>query len=223
MTLTKARKSAKKKARRITATAPVSVLAPDSPAALLGIPESQVTYMLRTCDADRRAYHSFQWPESGLVICPDWRATKACGNGLHGLLHGDGDNSLLNWNDDALWLVVAIDRTSVVEIERKVKVPRGVVVFCGKRGEAVTKLLALDSEATPGKTPGGQASASGDRGQEDVTRRRVVSLLEAMRDNEPDDSAADAVTCWMLWKHEATQLLAQLAASPALSESGGTA
>lgn len=104
-----------------------------SAAAVLGIPESQVTYMLRTCDARRQAYYGFQWPESGLVICPDWKKTAACGNGLHGLLHGDGDNSLLNWNEDATWLVVAIDRSEFVEIERKVKVPRGVVETCPYR------------------------------------------------------------------------------------------
>lgn len=43
--------------------------------------------------------------------------------------------------------------------------------------------------------------------REEVARARVISLLEAMRDGDPDDGAADAVTCWMVWKDEAIKLL----------------
>jgi hypothetical protein len=38
--------------------------------------------------------------------------------------------------------------------------------------------------------------------------RRVRGLLQAMVDGDPDDGAADAVTCWMVWQKEAADLLA---------------
>lgn len=45
---------------------------------------------------------------------------------------------------------------------------------------------------------------------------RVIGLLWAMVENEPDDDAADAVTCWMVWKKEAADLLALLDPRPAV-------
>ena len=46
--------------------------------------------MLRTCvrDSEGRltAHGGFIWPAHGVVECPDWKPTKACGNGLHGFL-----------------------------------------------------------------------------------------------------------------------------------------
>jgi hypothetical protein len=58
-----------------------------------------------------------------------------CGGGLHGLLDGCGDGSLLSWDEGAKWLVVEVDEW--VEIGRKVKAPRGRVVFCGDASGAV--------------------------------------------------------------------------------------
>jgi hypothetical protein len=99
-------------------------------------PVANRVLVLRTCDKDLRSYGGFQWPESGPVEAPDWSPVAECGHGLHGLLWGEGASSLLKWNADAKWLVVAVDAATIVDLGGKVKFPRGEVVFCGERGKA---------------------------------------------------------------------------------------
>jgi len=91
-------------------------------------------YMLRTCAADMTAYGGFKWPKEGDVIAPDWSSAKVCGGGLHGLLWGEGDGSLLDWTDSAKWLVCGIDEW--VELDGKVKSPRATVIYSGTKEEA---------------------------------------------------------------------------------------
>ena len=99
--------------------------------------------VLRTCDALMRSHGGFVWPESGPVECKDWKPVAECGNGLHGLLWGEGDGKLLNWDESAKWLVVEVAAADVVEIDKlKCKFPRGVVVFCGKGDAAAAYLQA---------------------------------------------------------------------------------
>jgi hypothetical protein len=100
-------------------------------------------YVLRTCKADVTAHGGFKWPTEGKVAAADWKPSKECGNGLHGLLGGVGNGGLLDWSPDAKWLVVEVDASSVVDLGGQVKFPGGVVVFCGERLEAIAKLLAL--------------------------------------------------------------------------------
>jgi hypothetical protein len=103
-----------------------------------------VTYMLRTCAADMSAHGGFIWPREGAVECPDWNPRAECGNGLHGLLMGEGDPSLTSGAEDAVWMVCAVWADDVVSIgSDKVKAPRSWVVFCGKRDEAVAKIQRL--------------------------------------------------------------------------------
>jgi hypothetical protein len=137
-------------------------------------PPTKTTFMLRTCAADMSSYYgSFIYPTSGMVECPDWSPRKACGNGLHGLLHGKGDYSLMNDAADAKWLILAVNADDVVEIDSaKCKVPRGEVVFVGTGSEAVAKLLELDPEADRASLPYAQASASGDYGQASASGSR---------------------------------------------------
>jgi len=92
-------------------------------------PAPQKAYMLRTCAADGTSHGGFRWPKEGAVSCPDWDPKPECGNGLHGLLWGGGNLSLLSNADDAIWQIVEIEEW--VEIGQKVKVPRGVVVYSG--------------------------------------------------------------------------------------------
>ena len=121
-----------------------------------------VTYLLRTCRADGTSYNGFKWPKKGKVVAPDWKPTPACGNGLHGLLLGQGDASLLNWHADAIWQVVKVKASEVVEIPPgKVKVPRGVVVFSGARADALAALRRLAPHC--GALPG-EVVRAGDRG-----------------------------------------------------------
>jgi hypothetical protein len=124
--------------------------------------------VLRTCKADLTSHEGFQWPDSGPVSAPDWDSIPECGRGLHGLLWGEGDGSLLNWEEDAKWLVVEVSEETIVEIGLKVKFPAGVVVHCGDRVSA-TKHLAenggqgraiVDGTATAGDS--GTATAGED-------------------------------------------------------------
>ena len=117
--------------------------------------------VLRTCAPDLTGYGGFQWPESGPVEAPDWDRTPECGNGLHGLLWGEGDGAFFNWNPDARWLVCAVDADSVVEFDRKVKFPRCEVVHCGDRKSA-TEYIAANGGA--GRAIVGGTATAGDRG-----------------------------------------------------------
>jgi hypothetical protein len=107
-----------------------------------------VTYMLRTCDENMRAYNGFVWPENGPVSAPDWNPEPVCGGGLHGLLMGIGDISHLSRDSNAKWLVVAVDSGSVVDLDDTVKVPSGNVVYCGDRDGAVSFLVQNGGDVT---------------------------------------------------------------------------
>ena len=106
--------------------------------------------VLRTCASDMTAHGGFKWPEKGHVECPDWDSAPKCGNGLHGLLWGTGDSSLMNWDTGAKWLVVEVDANLIVPIGTsapdtippKVKFPRGVVIYAGDRKGATDLIRA---------------------------------------------------------------------------------
>ncbi len=102
--------------------------------------------VMRTCNADLTSYGGFQWPESGHVAAPDWNPVPECGNGLHGLLWGCGNAQLLSWDEDAKWLVVAVDEESIVHLDDKVKFLEGEVVYCGNRTGAAM-MIAADPRA----------------------------------------------------------------------------
>jgi hypothetical protein len=117
--------------------------------------------VLRTCAKDLTSYNgSFRWPASGPVEAPDWRPEKVCGRGLHGLLWGEGEGGQLDWSEDAKWLVVEVARTSIVDLDGKVKFPRGEVVFCGDRKGATEYVQAR----RPGAAVCGAAATAGVRG-----------------------------------------------------------
>ena len=104
------------------------------------VPREHRALMLRTCNADGTSRNNFKWPKKGYVSCEDRKPTMKCGNGLHGLLRGEGDPGLLNWSEDALWQAVEVDLRTVVDLGDKVKVPYAYVVHTGNRKE-VTDLL----------------------------------------------------------------------------------
>ena len=108
--------------------------------------------VLRTCHADGRPVHpdairtAFVWPiKVGAVVeCPDWDQKPNCGNGLHGLLWGEGSTTQWLWDADAKWLVVEVLESEIVEIKDgdgpKVKFPRCRIVFCGDQRAATSFL-----------------------------------------------------------------------------------
>ena len=108
----------------------------------------ETVYVLRTCDKDMKAYGGFVWPRSGPVCAPDWEKTTRCGNGLHGLMWGSGDVSRLSFAQDAVWMVVAVDKATIVDLGDKVKFPSGEVVFCGDRPSAVAEIVARGADSS---------------------------------------------------------------------------
>ncbi len=98
--------------------------------------------ILRTCSPDMTSHGGFVWPRDGEVAAPDWESTAECGNGLHGLLWGAGDGTLVSTDPDAVWVVAEVDASDVVELVGKVKVPRAFVVFAGARDVAVALVQA---------------------------------------------------------------------------------
>src|SRR5882724_9220378 len=85
-----------------------------SPVKLL--PAGEKVYLLRTSNKDNLAHNNFLWPSTGFVEAPDWRPTAECGNGLHGLLGGLGDPTLLSSAPDALWTVFEALASEVIAI-----------------------------------------------------------------------------------------------------------
>ena len=103
------------------------------------------------------SHSGFVWPREGLVVAPDWDPTPECGHGLHGLLDGEGDGSLLSWMH-AVWLVAEIDEW--VDLNGKVKAPCARVVHCGNQASATAWLVAR----CPGKAVVGATVTAGYRG-----------------------------------------------------------
>lgn len=140
-----------------------AIAAPDQPTRT--VPAPGHVLVLRACRDDLSSSHGFTWPKSGPVAAHDWMPTKECGNGLHGWLWGEGDASIAGHLDpftaNALWLVVEVDASLVVDLGGKVKFPCGEVVFCGARDEA-TKYLAEHGGA--GKAIISGTATAGDAG-----------------------------------------------------------
>jgi hypothetical protein len=90
--------------------------------------------VLRTCDKNGRSKNDFQWnlEIGGLTTAPDWKETKECGNGLHGFLNGEGDGSLADWSDDAIWIVVE-PIGKIIDLDGKAKFESAKTVFVGDR------------------------------------------------------------------------------------------
>lgn len=118
--------------------------------------------MVKTVNEDMTSHNGFEWPKKGWVEAPDWNPEPVCGGGLHGLLNGEGDGSLLNWSDTALWIIAKINRKDAVDLTRKIKVPKAYVVFCGKRDAARSYLIEHIKDYNG---VCGQATASGNYGQ----------------------------------------------------------
>ena len=100
-------------------------------------------YILKTVNADGSAIESRHMPiEVGAeVVAPDWDPTPDCGGGLHGLLNGVGNGGLLNWNDDAVWIVAKVPKKAqLIDLGDKVKVNRCKVVHVGDRFSATSFL-----------------------------------------------------------------------------------
>ena len=121
--------------------------------------------VLRSCTGKMKCceggdHKPFTWPAKGPVACKDWKPDAECGNGLHGLLWGEGDGSLIAYGGDTKWLVVEVLASEIVDLKGKVKFPRGRVVFCGTPDDAGKWLAAR----APGRAIVRGTATAGDRG-----------------------------------------------------------
>jgi hypothetical protein len=101
--------------------------------------QPKYSLILRTCKSDYTSHGGFQWPKRGEVSCPDWNPKPVCGGGLHGLLWGEGNAELLNWDSDAVWQVVRVPTADIIKIDsEKVKFPGGAVLYSGTQEGATS-------------------------------------------------------------------------------------
>jgi hypothetical protein len=119
-----------------------------TPETLCSIDPEHRVLLLRTNDANMRSFGGFTWPESGWCVAPDWEPKPKCGHGLHGLLWGAGNSVLLDWDKTAKWLVVEADARELVDLDGKVKVPRGRVVHVGDQVSATQYLYNNDGHCS---------------------------------------------------------------------------
>jgi len=104
--------------------------------------KTETLLALKTVSKDMRAYGGFVWPKRGSVEAPDWDQRPVCGGGLHALGWGIGSGGLLNWEEDARWLIVEVDqKKGVVDLEGKIKFRAGKVIHCGDRKSATDFLF----------------------------------------------------------------------------------
>jgi hypothetical protein len=146
-------------------------------------PSPKTVLVLRTADAKLQSHGGFQWPSIGAVECSDWNNRPVCGGGLHGWLWGAGDWSLKAKGDGIKWLVVEVIATSIVDLDGKVKFPRGTVIGCYDHWrDAMTQIrerlaatVVPDAAATKDKQLAsatgyyGHASATGNYGHASAT------------------------------------------------------
>jgi len=98
--------------------------------------KKETVYLVRTCQDDLSAHGGFVWPKKGPVSCSDWSKRPQCGQGLHGLYANAeairlGKFHLSINGTDKKWLVVEVEKESIVDLGDKVKFPKGNVKFSG--------------------------------------------------------------------------------------------
>jgi hypothetical protein len=111
------------------------------------LPEGKKVLGLRTVSHDLKAYGDFPWKKKGYMEAPDWSTEKTCGNGFHALIKGEGNVTLLSSAESAIWQVVEILETEIVDLQGKGKFPRCNVLYSGDKESAVKKIQEAHPEA----------------------------------------------------------------------------
>ena len=146
---------------------------------------SKTMLLLKTVGSvgsDGSAYNGFKWPlEVGAVVtAPDWKPTASCGNGLHGIPWGEGDGSLLNWSNDAKWIVFEAPEKDVICFDRKAKCHTAIVRCVGSLDEAAEYLAKHGKPGVYGGSTasgvGGEATASGVGGKATAGEKGTIII-----------------------------------------------
>ena len=108
--------------------------------------KTETALILRTCSADMTSYGGFKWPKKGAVKAEIWNPAHVCGDGLHGLLWGEGSASYLDLSPEAKWVVFRAALSDIAhgtgELTDKCKARCGTVEYCGEREGAIAYLIA---------------------------------------------------------------------------------
>ena len=84
--------------------------------------------VLKRCIQDSKSSNDFIYPKNGMVEAPDWKATDACGHGLHGWTYGFDSyfDGKLNGN----FIVILVNKNDgYIELVDKVKFRKGRVLL----------------------------------------------------------------------------------------------
>jgi hypothetical protein len=112
-----------------------------------------IVRVLKVVKNDLTTYNGFKYPESGYVECPDWKPTRECGNGLHGITKEyNGFKISTHYNTKSIkWMVLEVDKNHILSIphhpihkEDKVKFKCGNIIYCSDDAEKAI-LMVFDS------------------------------------------------------------------------------
>lgn len=99
-------------------------------------------YILKNVNADGTSFGGFKWPTSGPVESPNWSPEPDTNSGgLFGWPWGIGMGEGKTISNEDQWVVFTADPKEVVQVGRKVKAPRGEVIYYGDFPGAVSVLL----------------------------------------------------------------------------------
>jgi hypothetical protein len=146
--------------------------------------------IVKCADKDGRGYGGFQYPSEigGIVEAPDFKATNACGNGIHGwpwgLGLGDGKDPDYR---EGVWYVIGVKADIVGQLEggSKCKFKAGIVRYRGQWVGALaftlqgrTAWIEHASSGAASATGGsGAASATGWRGAASATGECSAAIV----------------------------------------------
>ena len=108
--------------------------------------------VLKVVGPGGESHGNFIWPlEVGATVrAPDWRPTKACGNGLHGWYYGAGRPDVAGErveDEQSRWLLLAVTESSIIDLDGKVKFEQCRIAFVaaesGPKGRAACVSVLL--------------------------------------------------------------------------------
>ena len=160
--------------------------------------------VLRTHHTNGASRGGFRWPTEvgGVAVAPDWDPDPSieCGHGLHGLLWGCGDGSLLT--PSLTWAIVAVDPGDIATridmgVPPKVRFRSAEVIHIGDRDSATGWIAAHGGGGLPvvygTATAGDRGTATaGDRGTATAGYRGTATAGYRGTATAGDDGTATA-------------------------------